>query len=288
MLRFKYLLLFLVFLLPLCVSAQKRHALVIGIGEQQDKEWAKINGDKDVPYVVEMLEAGGYKDIRTLVNRQATKRAIVGAFKSMASRCKSGDIVYIHFSGHGQQVKDVNHDEDDGLDESWIPYDAYRKPCRQDNGQKHLIDDEIYVLLSNIYDKVGSDGKILVVVDACHSGTSTRSDDDDDVPQRGVKDVFDTIMSSFRGLSSCNSCAPQHWITISACKDSENNAEMKQPKIGKLTYALYSIINEKNATSNSAISKALVSFADKNSGSRPQTPVVNDKDCKYNIIDVLR
>lgn len=38
------------------LSAQTRRALVIGIGEQEDKSWAKINGDKDVPLVQQMLQ----------------------------------------------------------------------------------------------------------------------------------------------------------------------------------------------------------------------------------------
>ena len=38
----------------LAVSAQTRRALVIGIGQQEDKAWGKINGDRDVPYVEEM------------------------------------------------------------------------------------------------------------------------------------------------------------------------------------------------------------------------------------------
>ena len=33
------------------VSAQTRRAIVVGIGEQEDMAWGKINGDKDVPFV---------------------------------------------------------------------------------------------------------------------------------------------------------------------------------------------------------------------------------------------
>lgn len=47
------ILLNVLFIVPL--QAQTRRALVIGLGEQEDKSWAKINGDKDVPYVKEML-----------------------------------------------------------------------------------------------------------------------------------------------------------------------------------------------------------------------------------------
>ena len=40
---------------PVAVSAQTRRALVIGIGQQEDKTWGKINGDRDVPFVEDML-----------------------------------------------------------------------------------------------------------------------------------------------------------------------------------------------------------------------------------------
>ena len=147
-------------------NSSKKKALVIGIGEQKDKSWAKINGDKDVPYVKDMLKNFGYDDIRTLVNRQATKAGIVTAFKSLASDCNKGDIVYVHFSGHGQQVTDVNGDEEDGLDESWIPYDAYLNYGANDKGEKHLIDDEIFKYLCAIVDKIGEEGKLMVLTPA--------------------------------------------------------------------------------------------------------------------------
>ena len=157
--------------------AQTKRALVIGIGEQADKSWAKINGDKDVPYVQQMLQNVGYNDVRALVNKQATKAGIISAFKKLTSQCTVGDIVYIHFSGHGQLVTDVNGDEDDGWDEAWIPYDACLRYGKDDRGEKHLIDDEISVLLSDIRSRIGDSGKLLVVVDACHSGDSSRGED---------------------------------------------------------------------------------------------------------------
>ena len=125
--------------LPLSVMAQTKRALLIGLGEQKDVKWDKINGDKDIPYVKEMLKASGYKqdNMKTLINKQATKKGILDAFKSLTDRCRKGDIVYIHFSGHGQQMTDIDGDEPEGLDESWIPYDAYRKPCKKDRQWKN-------------------------------------------------------------------------------------------------------------------------------------------------------
>ena len=109
--------------MSVAVSAQTRRAFVIGIGQQEDKAWGKINGDKDVPFVEEMLKNAKFKtsNVKKLVNQQATKAAIVNAFKALASQSKRGDMVYVHFSGHGQQMKDMHNDDKEGLDECWIP-----------------------------------------------------------------------------------------------------------------------------------------------------------------------
>ena len=60
------LILFYLQLLSLSVTAQTKRALVIGLGEQQDKAWNKINGDKDVPLVQGMLKSAGFKSVTQL------------------------------------------------------------------------------------------------------------------------------------------------------------------------------------------------------------------------------
>lgn len=263
--------------LPLSILAQTKRALVIGIGQQKDKSWAKINGDKDVQYVQQMLRNTGYADVRTLVNEQATKAGIVTAFKKLTDKCKTGDIVYVQFSGHGQLVTDDNGDEQDGWDEAWIPYDACLKYGKKDKGEKHLIDDEINVLLTGIRNKIGDSGKLLVVVDACHSGDSSRGDEDEVI--RGVKDEF-IIPIKKKGKSEK---APERWITLSACKDFQLNQEMKTPKVGKLTYALY-MTAQKGRVSLTEIESMMSAYR----GRLPQTPVLTGEINKYNISDFLR
>ena len=54
---------YLLLLLSLSVSAQTKRALVIGLGERQDKVWNKINGDKDVPLVLGMLKSAGFRSV---------------------------------------------------------------------------------------------------------------------------------------------------------------------------------------------------------------------------------
>lgn len=281
------------------LSAQIRRALVIGIGQQEDRDWGKINGDKDVAYVAEMLKGAQYKNenITRLVNAQATKVGIAKAFKRLANQCKVGDIVYVHYSGHGQQMKDVHNDEKDGLDECWIPYDAYRKPCKKDRGEKHLTDDEVNYYLNAIRDKIGEKGKILVVIDACHSGDGTRGDDDEVV--RGVEDIFDAIKSFIWGFSVekgkekvVNPNAQENrerWITISACQSDQVNIEMKSPAVGKLTYAIYKKVKEmKGNDDNEGFSKKIRTFVNANTGSRPQYPVMTGETDRYKITDIIR
>lgn len=254
-----------------------KRALVIGVGKQEDKNWTKINGDKDVFYVQRILGKAGYTDVHTLVNEQATKAAVVAAFKKLTIRCVTGDIVYIHFSGHGQQVTDTNGDEIDGWDEAWITYDAYLRYGSKDKGEKHLIDDEVNILLTGIRKKIGDSGKLLVVVDACHSGDSSRGDENEIV--RGVKDEF-VIPTRKIGRSAK---APERWITLSACEDYQLNQEMATPKVGKLTYALYSISQKKEITM-----EAIVQFMQKNRGRYPQNPILTGETSKYKLSDFLR
>lgn len=81
--------------------------MIIGLGKYEDRSWGKINGDRDVALVTSMLKNARFNTIITLVNSQATKKKIISAFNSLACQSKESDIVYIHFSGHGQQMTDL-------------------------------------------------------------------------------------------------------------------------------------------------------------------------------------
>lgn len=294
-------------MLSLSVSAQTKRALVIGLGEQQDKAWNKINGDKDVPLVQGMLKSAGFKSVTALVNRQATKTGIFGAFRKMTAFCKQGDVVYIHYSGHGQQMTDVHNDEKDGLDECWIPYDAYRKASATYHGEKHLTDDELNVYLNAIRHKIGAKGKLLVVIDACHSGDGTRGDNDevvrgvedtlvvDSLNGRGLYETFEMLKSLFMGdydkekiINDKAKPLAERWITISACKSDQVNIEMKKPAVGKLTYALWTELKNSDKVSNGEFMKRIRKFVNRNTSSRPQQPEMTGEDInKYNITDIL-
>ena len=293
--------------LPVQLHAQTKRALVIGLGEQQDKAWNKINGDKDVPFVQAMLKNAGFKSVTTLVNRQATKVGIVRAFKRMTASCKHGDVVYIHYSGHGQQMPDVHNDEKDGLDECWIPYDACRKASTMYHGERHLTDDELNVYLNAIRNKIGAKGKLLVVIDACHSGDGTRGNEDevvrgvedtlvvDSLNARGLYETFEAIKSFFMGdngkeniINTKAKPLAERWITISACRSDQVNVEMKSPAVGKLTYALWKELKNSDKVNNDEFMRRIRKFVNRNTCSRPQQPEMTGEDInKYNITDIL-
>ena len=220
------------------LSHATKRALVIGIGNYPEASgWAKINGDKDLPIVRDMLLANGFqsKDIVELKNESATADAIRKALDALVSKAAKGDVIYIHFSGHGQQITDLHGDEEDGFDEAWIPIDApfsYAKGKYE--GENHIIDDQLNQWLSQLRSKVGATGKITVVADACHSGGGSRGDEDEtEYVVRGTSDAF-VIPGNTKPFSG--EVGTIDWIFISACKSYQCNYEYKGT--GSLTYAL--------------------------------------------------
>ena len=105
----------------------------------------------------------------------ATRKGILNAFEQLQSKLKLGDVVVIHYSGHGQQIFDNNDDEIDGKDEALVPYDALVKyiPGVYE-GENHIRDDELGNIIANYRNTIGKDGQLLILLDSCHSGSATR------------------------------------------------------------------------------------------------------------------
>ncbi len=243
----------LLFQADIC-NGQNKYALLIGIGDYPEKSgWNKIHGDNDIPIIKDCLIKQGFEssNIATLINSDATKAAIFEKFDNILSKVSKGDLIYIHFSGHGQQVTDLNGDESDGWDEAWIPYDAKRDySVGVYEGQYHLIDDELNQLFMKFRVKLGPSGKIVVVADACHSGGGSRGlhDDEDEDYVRGTGYRFELPQVT---LNKKAKSEPEEWLFVAACKPNESNHEYKSPSgtwYGTLSY----VISTDNSVYNSS------------------------------------
>ena len=230
-------------LLPLLSVAQERYALLIGIGQYPEASgWSVIHGDNDVSIIKQLLLEQGFKadNIAVLANSSATKAGIMSALDELRRRADLGDVVYIHFSGHGQQVTDLDGDESDHYDEAWIPYDARKKyDAGIYEGENHIIDDELNLYLNGLRSKVGARGKIVLVADACHSGSGSRGlSDDEDEFVRGTDEKFEIPGGRSNVIKKE---APVYWLYVGACKPYQTNYEHKATDgtyYGSLSYVI--------------------------------------------------
>ncbi len=162
-------------------SAQtgRKFALLIGIGDYPvEGGWQRINSSNDIFVISDALRQRGFPDenIFILKDQQATRAGILNIWNAvLLPRIQRGDVVYFQFSGHGQQVADDNGDELDGYDEAIVPHDSpLRYQAGVYQGENLIRDDELNRIFSDVRQRLGPSGNLMVVLDACHSGTGTR------------------------------------------------------------------------------------------------------------------
>ncbi|MBI0400292.1 caspase family protein [Cyclobacterium marinum] len=157
-----------------------KFALIVAVGEYEPTTgWDNINSKNDVHLINAALSIQGFDTVNhvsVIRDREATKRGIQDAIREhLITNAKPGAVMVFHYSGHGQQVFDDNGDEIDGYDEALVPYDApmvYSEAAY--HGSKHLRDDELRLLFEEVRQRLGPSGDLIVVLDACYSGTATR------------------------------------------------------------------------------------------------------------------
>ena len=267
--RLKLFLISIALVLGIHYLDAKNRALLVGIGNYDETAtgWKVIHGNNDVNLLSNRLKKKGF-EIKTLTDRQATKGSIISALSQLSESATADDLVYIHFSGHGQLIQDLNKDEKEEYDQSFVCYDAGFSPSYKVNGspykgQNHLIDDELFPYINSIKKKVGSNGSVVVVFDSCYSGGADRGnmvDDPDpesdvewDSTTRGADDEFKLNKTAELFLRRLP--APGIYSTdggsvtvISACKSDMKNYECKEKhsgrKYGTLSYCLSKLLDK--------------------------------------------
>lgn len=265
---YRHLVLFLIMLFTFgTTSAQTKRALVVGISEYQkvgENSWATIHGANDAALITPVLKKQGYK-VTKICNKDATANRIRKELKTLVSSCKRGDIVYLHFSCHGQPFEDFNGDEEDGWDESIIPYDAlmaYKKGKYE--GTNHITDDELNSYSLQLRKTVGSTGFVSIVIDACHAGGSSRGDDEIDEEEevvyvRGTKSGFSPKGKEFRPRINANGnfhisqkAGMANILILEACRSYQSNYEIKESGkyYGPLSYYVSQVLTRKSISAN--------------------------------------
>jgi N-acetyl-anhydromuramyl-L-alanine amidase AmpD len=160
-------------------TKKKLYALLIGISDYpegvyigEDRvRFGPLHGADDVEKMAEYLmnETSFEVYLQDLTNEEATKPAIVAAFRKHLCNAGKDDSVLIYFSGHGTQEKAdriLFKDETDGKLESLVCYyDA-------DEAGFLLADKELRWLIEEVAVK---EPHITAIFDCCHSAGITRN-----------------------------------------------------------------------------------------------------------------
>mmetsp|Transcript_130655 Transcript_130655/g.418992 ORF Transcript_130655/g.418992 Transcript_130655/m.418992 type:complete len:1218 (+) Transcript_130655:92-3745(+) len=147
-------------------------------------------------------------------NMMPTKKNVLAALAWLTSEAVAGDELFLHYSGHGGQVKDTDGDEATGMDDTLIPCDF------QQAGQ--ITDDELH---TRIVEPLPKGVRMWVILDCCHSGTAL------DLPYKvQVGDTGKHVQLSKSKLRPKGGQAEV--IMISGCQDTQTSADVSAGSMG--------------------------------------------------------
>lgn len=153
-----------------------------------------------------LREFGGFDDIQIYTDEsdpsQVTGDAIYRHLERLARESAQGrvDRVWIHYSGHGGQVRDWSGDERDNMDECILPVDFAQRDV--------ITDDSIKRILRMFH----PDTKVTCVFDCCHSGTICDL-------KYNYESCHKTCVNSFADPCKADVCV------ISGCMDKQTSAD---------------------------------------------------------------
>ncbi len=129
-------------------------ALIIGIQNYNDPEIPDLDTPlNDANQMAEVLEKKYGFTVETLLDGQATKKAIYDSLRRLTAKAKSQDSILIYYAGHG----DVDRQYNDGW---WIPVDAA-------GGDPFTYLDNIQIQKAMRSMKARH---VLLISDSCYSG----------------------------------------------------------------------------------------------------------------------
>jgi metacaspase-1 len=148
-------------------------------------------------------------------NLYPTRNNILTQLVNVVNQSANLSEIWFHYSGHGSQVRDINMDEADGLDEVIVPVDYQR------NG--FIIDDEIFNIIKNVK------CRMIMLFDSCHNGSICDL-------KWGFEYNNGTIIKS---INSGKLATNPNIFVFSGCKDAQTSADaysvQAQQSVGAFT-----------------------------------------------------
>ncbi|MEM7016325.1 MAG: caspase family protein [Pseudomonadota bacterium] len=200
-----------------------------------------VNDVRAVEAALKERLAGEEFHSQMLTDAQATRKGIIEAFRSHLGKAKKDDIALFYYSGHGSQQPsppEFWHLEPDRLDETLVCYDSRSEDW-------DLADKELAQLIYEVSQKCEH---IVVILDACHSGSGTRALEEENAEEFRARlslnddrlrplDTFIVSKDNLQTLAPNNAAEPtaSGWlnlpvgrhIVLSACKAEETAKETR-------------------------------------------------------------
>jgi hypothetical protein len=154
-----------------------------------------------------LIDAYGYQDSNIYMlrdddkNRLPTRANILSSLSSIISSSNSTDTVWIHYSGHGTQIRDTNGDESDKLDECIVPSNY--------NIAGFITDDDLVSIIQN------AKCQLILCFDSCNSGTVC----DLQYSMNYSNGVFNTVINNSKIITDTNI------IMLSGSRDTQTSAD---------------------------------------------------------------
>ena len=219
-----------------------RRALCVGIndypGRVNDLKGC-VNDARDWAQVLTDRFGFSTADIQLLLDKAATKKAILGGIEKLLTGAKSGDVLVVTVSSHGTYVADTSGDEE-RYDEAICPWDMKTNL---------IVDDELRERFMNIPTRC----RLTMISDSCFSGTVTRAPGNIPAPDDrrprfvrpsilGLPELEDLRRAKPRGAAVSESQMKE--VLIAGCNDHQSSYDAKFGSVynGAMTFFALDIL----------------------------------------------
>ncbi|BEL06366.1 hypothetical protein Q0Z83_045570 [Actinoplanes sichuanensis] len=208
------------------------YALLVGVDRYQTVKPDLSGCANDVELAANLLREridAAELDLKQLCNEQATRTAVIDAFRSHLGQAGPQDTALFWFSGHGSTAPlpaEIWSTEESGECQTTVLHDS------RTGTVPDLYDKELALLADEV---VAGGALMLSILDSCHSRSGMRGEDD--LPPRlapALKDppAPDDLLPGLLRAASTPGHRPGRHITLAACQEHEVANETHPPGTG--------------------------------------------------------